>query len=107
MGNDYTKNWILKTLTHTLAKISHMVSSSEADARSLESHSLAAPPPEVSIHILSCSWALLLGLFQTRSWVKPVKGGQLVRGPVNGPMLGVWGQGGVGLRGKGVNWKGN
>lgn len=65
-GRDGTKKWILKTLTYTLAKMSHRVSSSEADARSLESDSPASPPPEVSIHILSCSWVLLLGLFQRK-----------------------------------------
>lgn len=66
LGTDGARKWIFKTLTYALAKMSHRVSSSEADARSLESDSPASPPPEVSIHILHCSWVLLLGLFQRK-----------------------------------------
>lgn len=96
-------------LTHTLCKISGLVSSSVGDARGLESDSPsspAAPPPaplERSFHIWSCSWVLLLGSFQGGSWLKGAggRGGQLVRGPVNGPNVGSWGQGdGAGLRGR-------
>lgn len=103
VGNVGTKKWILKTLTYTLAKMSHRVSSSEADARSLESDSPASPPPEVSIHILSCSWVLLLGLFQRKELGEAWEGrAELVRGPVNGPNVGSWGAGRrVGLRGRG------
>lgn len=61
---DGSKKRILETLTSTLAKMSPRVSSSEADARSLESDSPACPPPEVSIWV--CSWVLLLGLFQRK-----------------------------------------
>lgn len=44
-GDDGTNNWILETLTHTLAKISDVVSSSEADARSLGVRLPCLPSP--------------------------------------------------------------
>lgn len=80
---DGTKNWIFETLTHTLAKISEAISSFEADARS--SGSPVSPPPEVSSHILSCSWVLLLGLFQRRELGEAREGRAAGEGPCEWP----------------------
>jgi hypothetical protein len=55
-----------KMASHELAQTSDMISSSEGDARVLESESPFSPPPGTSIHIWSCSWVLLLGPFQER-----------------------------------------
>lgn len=64
-----------QTLTHTRAKISDVVSSSEGDARRLEPESLSSRPPESSLHIWSCSWVLRLGPFQ--GWeLAEVRGGR-------------------------------
>lgn len=101
VGNAGTK-WILKTLAYTLARLSHRVSSSEADARSLESDSPASPPPEVSIYIMSCSWVLLLGHFQRKELGEAWEGRAAGEGPCESSYVGSWGAGGrVGLRGRG------